>query len=459
MIFATRFLRKSVIHYCYNRKGFNMRRKLLDQLLSWKDSSNRKPLILQGARQVGKTYLLKTEFGEKYFDNVLYVNMQNPDERVRQLFEGGIKPARILDGLRLIFETDITPDNTLLIFDEIQEIPRALTSLKYFYEEAPEYHIVAAGSLLGIFLADDTSFPVGKIDFMRLEPMDFEEFLWANGREQLAAAIKNDGDALFMRETLVDLLRNYMAVGGMPEAVASWISKHSIDEVSTIQSNILTSYQNDFVKHTDRVLATRILQIFRSLPEQFARGNGRFVYGVARGGARANDYEIAIEWLVNAGIVRRVFNISRGDKLPLKSYVDRKAFKLYFLDVGLFRQLADIPTSSLMDNHTLLADFNGLLAEQYVLQQLSADRELFYWTSGATAEVDFVLQDNAKARIVPIEVKSGGNTKAKSLGVYCGKYKPQLAVRFSMNDMSYSNGLLDMPLFYSLAFDNLLSKY
>lgn len=435
-----------------------MKRKLLSQLIKWKDNPRRKPLMLEGARQVGKTYLLRDEFGKRYFDQVLYVNMQNPDDRIRELFSGNIQPERIIAGLKLIYETDIDPDRTLIFFDEIQEVPRAITALKYFYEEAPQYHVVVAGSLLGVFLPKGTSFPVGKVDFMRLEPMDFEEFLWANGRDQLAAMVASGDQAELMRETLIDLLRNYMVVGGMPEAVKSWVEQGSIELVNQVQRSILAGYENDFSKHTDGNLSTRIMQVFRGLPEQFARNNNKFIYGVIRSGARAEEYELAIEWLINAGVVRRIYNVTRGDKLPLRAYADLKSFKLYFVDVGLFRQLAGIPSAALMSVDTMFSEFNGLLTEQYVLQQL-AGHELFYWTSDATAEVDFVMQDNNKVRIVPIEVKSGANVHAKSLQVYRGKYNPDLAVRFSLKGLHYGDGLLDVPLYCSPGFDALPKKY
>jgi predicted AAA+ superfamily ATPase len=429
-----------------------MYRKLIQQLIKWKQDKDRKPLILEGARQTGKTYLLK-HFGKEHYENIAYINMENAPEKLVELFEGSINPTRIVQQLELLFGFAIKPAKTLLVFDEVQEIPRALTSLKYFCEDAPEYHIAASGSLLGIFLHPGTSFPVGKVNFLKLQPMNFEEFLIANGEEKLITHIrKHFEDAYLFNEKLYDYFKYYLLTGGMPEVVQSWISEKNIEKVEKIQSSILQTYLRDFSKHTPKSEAMRLKQVFDSLPDQFAKSNDKFIYGVVKEGARAREYELAIEWLLAAGIVRKVQLVKCGDKMPLRAYCERSVFKLYFIDVGLFRHFAGITTELLLDKSAIFDEFNGLLAEQFVLQQL-CNYELYYWTSGATAEVDFVTQMADK--IVPIEVKSGLNVKARSLKVYREKYNPELSVRFSLLPYEYNNGLLNIPLYYCFLFKNL----
>ncbi len=433
-----------------------MKRKLLSQLIAWKNSPDRKPLILDGARQVGKTYLLKDVFGREYYDNVVYLNLQNPLPEVAEAFAETLDPKRLLSRLELLLNTDIIPGKTLIFLDEIQELPRALTSLKYFYEEAPEYHVVAAGSLLGVFLHVGTSFPVGKVDRLRLEPMDFQEFLWAKGEEKIVNHLLQSPEDGFFRTTLLDDFREYLFVGGMPEVVQRWVADQDISRVDEIQQRILLSYRSDFSKYPNDTTAIRIGQVFDSLPAQFAKSNEKFVYGLIKEGARAREYELAIEWLVDAGLIRRVYRVERGDKLPLRAYIDRSAFKLYFLDVGLFRQLAGIPSSVVVQKNAIFDEFNGLIAEQFVLQEL-AGHELFYWSNEATAEVDFVGQFGTQ--IIPIEVKSGENVRAKSLRLYRDKYHPALALRTSLLDLQYSDGLLNLPLYESFLLPSLIQKY
>jgi len=432
-----------------------MKREILAKLIKWKNDPQHKPLILEGARQVGKTYILKEIFGAQEFENVVYVNLQNPSADVLTLFEGSINPQRLVSQLELLYHVDIVPGKTLIFFDEIQGMPRALTSLKYFQEEMPEQHIVAAGSLLGIFLHPDTSFPVGKVDTMRLEPMNFREFLWAKGENRIVEhLVEEPADGVF-RSTLLDLWREYMFVGGMPEVVKEWVQGHDIMRTENIQRRILMDYTRDFGNHADGTLASRIRLVFESLPAQFAKANDKFVYGVVKSGARARDYELAIEWLVDAGIVRRVFAVKRGDKLPLRAYIDRSAFKLYFLDIGLFRCLANIPSDIVFQPGGVFEEFNGLMAEQFVLQEL-AGRELYYWVNEASAEVDFVGQFGRQ--IIPIEVKSGENVYAKSLRVYREKYHPELAVRMSLKALEDNDGLLNIPLYESFIAEQEIMK-
>jgi predicted AAA+ superfamily ATPase len=429
-----------------------MERKLMSALIKWKDHKGRKPLLLEGARQVGKTYLLK-DFGKRYFKNVAYINFQNPSSELIDLFDGSIEPHRIITILELLLNMKISPSETLLIFDEAQEVPRALTALKYFCEDAPEYHLAAAGSLLGIFLHKDTSFPVGKVNTLRLEPMDFEEFLWANGRENIAAFLKSNLFETTFNEILSDLFKQYLYIGGMPEAVADWIKNKDVIKINEIQEEILSNYRKDFIKHTDNTMAVRIRQVFDSLPAQFAKKNDKFFYGTVREGARAREYEMAIEWLIDAGIVRRINRVNCGDKIPLKSYAEFSAFKLYFVDAGLFRCLAGIPFEVIVDKSAIFTEFNGLVAEQFVLQQL-AHHSLYYWSSSDTSEVDFVMQYGTA--IVPIEVKSGVNVKSKSLRIFREKYLPKISIRFSLKNTRLDNDLLNISLFSIFLCVNLL---
>jgi predicted AAA+ superfamily ATPase len=433
-----------------------MKRKLLDKLLEWKQKPKRKPLILEGARQVGKTYLLRDAFAAEHYKSVAYLNLQNPSPEVKELFEGDISPKRIISQLELLLGVEIEPAETLIILDEIQEVPRALTSLKYFYEEAPEYHVAVAGSLLGVFLHQGASFPVGKVETLRLEPMDFEEFLWANGKEKLTKYLHENVDATTFDGELVDLFREYSFTGGMPDVVKDWVQNHDINNAERIQQLIISDYRGDFGKHADATTAVRIRQVFDSLPSQFAKNNDKFVYGVVKEGARAREYELAIEWLVDAGIVRRVYQVERGDKLPLAAYADRSAFKLYFVDIGLFRALADIPSSVVVRKNAIFDEFNGFMAEQFVCQEL-AKHSLYYWASKSDSEVDFVgqFEDN----IVPIEVKSGENVRSRSLRSYRERYAPRLAVRFSMLPQRYDDGLLNVPLCKSWLFERLCKPY
>ena len=433
-----------------------MKRKLMSELIRWRDNTRpRKPLILEGARQVGKTYLLQ-QFGKHYYDNVVYVNFDRLDSDITELFSGSVSPTRIIDFLSIKYSTPIEPGKTLLIFDEVQELPRALASLKYFAEEVPEHHIVAAGSLLGVALHSGTSFPVGKVDFMRLEPLSFEEFCWANGLENQMDFIRTDIlRGVGFADELSDEFRKYLVIGGMPEAVLEWTDTKDMNRVDAILKNILTSYSNDFSKYTDPAQAERIRQVWQSIPSQFAKETHKFVYGVVRSGARAREYELAIGWLVDAGLVRKVHAVSRGDELPLSAYQDIQTFKLYLLDVGLLRVMSGLSSGDLVGADDVFGQFDGLFAEQFVLQQLSA-HNLYYWRSGAESEVDFVVQKNGK--IIPIEVKSGENVKAKSLRVYRDKYEPELAVRFSMKPLENNQGLLNIPLYYSWLFDQLLES-
>ena len=433
-----------------------MKRQLYSKLLQWKNAKERKPLLLTGARQVGKTYLLK-EFGSTEFKKTVYLNLDADKEQYRSIFESSITPAEIIARLETLLNTKITPDDTLLIFDEIQEIPRALTALKYFCENAPEYYVAASGSLLGVALHEGTSFPVGKVDTLELAPLSFTEFLIATDNERFLRVVDSPSDLTLFHDKLAALFREYLVIGGMPEVVKNWLKNHDYEEVDKIQNAILLAYLNDISKHTDATVTMRIRQVWNSLPAQFAKRNEKFMFNVIREGARAREYELAVQWLVDCKIVRKVERVKTGGKLPLKAYTDQAAFKLYFLDVGLFRHLAGVSSQMIIGEESLFSEFNGFFAEQFVLQQLAENYQLYYWASDSGAEVDFVTEIHDK--IIPIEVKSGTNVKAKSLRVFRDSYHPKLSVRFSLLPLKYDAGLLNLPIFTAGLSDEYFKKY
>lgn len=426
-----------------------MYRKIITELEKWKNKKNRLPLILKGARQVGKTWILQ-EFGKKYFDDTLYINFENAGNIV-DLFQNNIEPSRIIEYLSAINHKKIQPEKTLIIFDEIQELPRALTALKYFAEEAPEYAICCAGSLLGVFLHDKVSFPVGKVDFLELQPLDFEEFLIANGEQMLIDIIKKDNLKQIpdlISDKLKDYLKKYFVIGGMPRAVKTWIEEKDFELVEQVQKGILESYERDFSKHTDSNTATKIQYVWDSIPSQLAKENKKFIYGVVKEGARAREYENSINWLKDTGIIKVVNRVKCGDKQPLKAYEDLKAFKIYLLDVGLLRVLCELPYETIIDRDAIYNEFNGLLTEQFVLQELGNIKKIntiYYWSNEFQSEVDFVFA--YKNLIVPIETKAGINVKAQSLKVYMKEYKPKFAIRYSLLNLKYDNNILNIPLY------------
>lgn len=346
-----------------------MYRKIIKELLEWKNKKGRLPLILKGARQVGKTWILQ-EFGKEYFEDTLYINFENAGD-IQDLFNDSIEPKRIIEFLSAIHHKKIEPEKTLIIFDEIQELPRAMTSLKYFAEQAPEYPICCAGSLLGVFLHDEVSFPVGKVDFLELQPLDFEEFLIANKEEELIRIIKEEGLKQLpniITGKLADYLKKYFVIGGMPRAVQTWLDERDFEKVETVQRNIIDAYIRDFSKHTDKNMATKIEYVWRSIPSQLAKENRKFIYGVVKEGARAREYEDAINWLKDAGLVRIVNRVKTGNKQSLKAYEDLKAFKIYLLDIGLLRVLCELSYELIISSDAIYNEFNGLLTEQFVLQ-------------------------------------------------------------------------------------------
>lgn len=432
-----------------------MYRLAIEKLYEWKRSANRKPLILKGARQVGKTWLMK-EFGKQAYEKTVYINFDS-NSRMTELFSSDLEIRRILMGLELYSDVRITPGDTLIIFDEVQEVPRALTSLKYFYENAPEYPIICAGSLLGIALHQGTSFPVGKVDFLNLYPLSFKEFLMAVGKGKYVD-LMNSGDYAMMRafkQDLIDSLKHYYFVGGMPEAVLSFADEKDFDEVRRIQKRILEAYEQDFSKHAPNESVPKLRMIWNSIPSQLAKENKKFIYGLVREGARAKDYESAMMWLTDCGLVHKVTRVSVG-RLPLKAYEDIKAFKLFVLDVGLLGCMVGLSKKVLLDGNDLFVEFKGALTEQYVLQQLVTHSEwsMYYYTNdNGSCEVDFLVDTGET--VVPVEVKAEVNLRAKSLRMYVEKYSPVMAVRTSMQDYKKESWLVNLPLY---AIENLTKE-
>lgn len=424
-----------------------MYRIAIEKLLKWKQSKRRKPLIIEGARQVGKTWLMK-EFGSQAYADTAYINFDS-NSRMAELFASDLDIDRLIMGLELYLGRKIDPDNSLLIFDEVQEVPRALASLKYFYENAPQYHIVCAGSLLGIGLHQGTSFPVGKVDFLRLYPLSFNEFLMATDRERFAELLdKRDFQMITsFKQTYIDALKHYYFVGGMPEAVQSFAEIKDFNEVREIQKRILAAYEQDFSKHAPYEIVPKIRMLWNSIPSQLAKENKKFIYGLVREGARAKEYETAIMWLSDCGLVHKVNRVNAAG-IPLKSYEDLKAFKLFVLDVGLLGCIAGLRQHTLLDGNDLFVEFKGALTEQYVCQQLKIieDLGIYYYTNDrGSCEVDFVIDTGE--RIVPIEVKAEVNLKAKSLKTYQEKFSPKVSVRASMADFKKEDWLTNLPLY------------
>lgn len=424
-----------------------MYRYAMENLCEWKNKKNRKPLIIEGARQVGKTWLMK-EFGKQEYTNTVYINFDS-NSRMAELFSADLDITRILRGIEIYTGKKINSEDTLIIFDEVQEVPKALSSLKYFYEDAPEYHVICAGSLLGIALHGGTSFPVGKVEFMKLFPMSFREFLTATGKEQYVELLEQKDYQMIssFKQIYIDALKEYYYVGGMPEAVSSYSQVHDLEDVRNIQNMILAAYEQDFSKHAPVSIVPKIRMVWNSIPSQLAKENRKFIYGLLRKGARAKDYETAIMWLIDCGLIHKVSRITTPN-LPLKAYEDLKAFKLYLVDIGLLGALAGLKQSALLDGNDMFVEFKGALTEQYVLQQLVTDPDIgiYYYTNDrGNCEIDFLIDDGNK--VIPLEVKAELNLKAKSLKTYREKYSPEVAVRTSMADYKENDGLVDMPLY------------
>ena len=404
-------------------------------------------MIIEGARQVGKTWLMK-EFGEQAYADTVYINFDS-NSRMADLFSADLDTDRLIMGLELYAGRKINPENTLLIFDEVQEVPRALASLKYFYENAPQYHIVCAGSLLGIALHQGTSFPVGKVDFLKLYPLSFSEFLMATGNERFAELLKNQDYEMItsFKQTYIDALKHYYFVGGMPEAVQSFAESKDFNEVRAIQKRILAAYEQDFSKHAPNEIVPKIRMLWNSIPSQLARENKKFIYGLVREGGRAREYETAIMWLSDCGLVHKVSRVNAAG-IPLKAYEDLKAFKLFIVDVGLLGCMTGLRQRTLLDGDDLFVEFKGALTEQYVCQQLKTieDLGIYYYTNDrGSCEIDFVVDTGEQ--IVPIEVKAETNLRAKSLKTYRERFEPELSVRTSMADYKKEDWLLNLPLY------------
>jgi len=422
-----------------------MERSIYSSLKKWKESPTRKPLILQGARQVGKTYILK-EFGAREYSEVVYINCDDNNDMQNMFVDYDID--RIIRSMSAISGISIKPSTTLLILDEIQEVERGLASLKYFCEKAPEYHVAVAGSLLGITLHEGTSFPVGKVDMLYMYPMDFEEFLLAMGKEQLVELLRNNSWATLtpLRGMLTELLRQYYFVGGMPEAVKAYVGRGDIWEVRSIHSKIIDAYRNDMSKHVPKQQVQRINMVWNSIPSQLARDNKKFIYGALRKGARANDFEIAIQWLVDSGLVHKVHRISKP-VVPLKFYEDMVSFKLFLLDCGLLGALSETPPEQILIGDNVFEEYKGAFTENYVLQQLKSLPSTFvyyYSNDNSTLEIDFVVQH--EAHVIPIEVKAEENLRAKSLRQFVTDNSGLHGVRFSMSDYREQDWLTNVPL-------------
>ena len=424
-----------------------MRRYIKDKLIEWKNKENRKPLILKGARQVGKTYILK-EFGKEEYENVAYFNFDH-DEALKNLFKNTKDPKRILEQLTFAIGSVIKPEKTLIIFDEIQECPDALNSLKYFNEEANEYHIACAGSLLGIRLSH-TSFPVGKVEYLEMYPMTFTEFLIADGCQNLVdymnsiITIEKIPDIIFSQ--LNDKLKYYLIIGGMPEVVNTWITTRNIELVNEVQEQILKGYENDFGKHTEeKNIYLKISIIWESIVSQLSKQNKKFLYQVAKEGARAREYEDAINWLSDANLVNKIFNITKPN-FPLNAYTDLSSFKLYMLDIGLLRRKANLDSRIVIEGNKLFEEFKGALTENYVLNMLiylnNSNPNYF---SFDRYEIDFMIQE--KNKIIPIEVKSSESVNNTSLTKFNSMNDNEISIRFSTNNLDKSGKILNIPLF------------
>ena len=410
------------------------------------NKKNRKPLIIQGARQVGKTWIMK-EFGSRFYENTVYINFDN-NKAMKDVFDLDFDLKRILSAIKIEYGKSFQAENTLIIFDEIQEAPKVLASLKYFYENAPQYSIIAAGSLLGVALHQGTSFPVGKVDFLKLCPMSFNEFILAVGEKGLHEALRSQDYELINAYAgkYTDLLKKYYYVGGMPEVVQTYIDSDDLFEVREIQNNLLQYYEEDFSKHAPKEVVPRIMMVWNSIPSQLAKENRKFMYGALREGARAKDFELAIQWLEDAGLILKSYRVSKPD-IPLIAYMEMNSFKMFMFDVGLLTAKTGLSARLLLEGSRIFEEFKGALTEQYVAQELhAAGYPLYYFaTARSTGEIDFMLQGDLDC--VPIEVKAEQNLRARSLRAFCDKYKPGMAIRSSMSNYKQEDWLTNVPLY------------
>ena len=425
-----------------------MERKIVKRLLAWKNSHNRMPLLLYGARQVGKTYTALT-FGKEHYRNTVYFNLEDSRE-VAAVFERDLDPYRIVKELSARSGQSIFEGETLLIFDEIQSCERALTSLKYFCENAPGYHLIAAGSLLGVALNRERySFPVGKVDMLNLYPLDLEEFLWATGNKSLCTLIREayaDFHPLSLHETALELYRTYLVVGGMPRAVLEYVEKQDFDFVLAAQKSLNDAYIADMAKYASPQETTRIMAAWGSVPAQLAKENQKFQYKVIRSGARAYEYETPLDWMKTAGIIHKCVRVREG-RLPLSAYADNSSFKVYMVDTGLLCSKFGIPANAILHSPHSFDGFKGALAENYIMQALVTNGiSPYYWSSPGKAELDFVFQDR-EGNIIPLEAKSADNVRAKSLGIFVSLYHPPFAIRVSARNFGFENNIKSIPLY------------
>lgn len=424
-----------------------MERFQFEKLTIWKKSKGRKPLIIRGARQVGKTWLMR-QFGEREYSATAYINFES-SKTLRSLFVDDFDVSRIITAIQIETGVQVNPENTLIIFDEIQECEGAITSLKYFFENAPQYHILAAGSLLGVAFHQHTSFPVGKVDFLDLYPLTFGEFLLALNKKPLYELLLSLDWTLItsFKSKFIEFLRQYYYIGGMPEAVFSFANENDFKKVREIQTRILRAYEQDFSKHAPHEIVPRIRMIWQSVSSQLARANRKFIYGALKQGARAKDFEMAMAWLIDSGLIYKVNRASKP-ALPLIAYMDISAFKIYIVDVGLLGAMGNIDIKTLIDGNTIFQEFKGAMTEQYVLQQLKSceDLSVYYWANEkSTAEIDFMIQHGEK--IIPLEVKAEENLQAKSLKSFQQQYKPAISIRTSMSDYRIDDWLTNLPLY------------
>lgn len=425
-----------------------MYRISINSLNKWRLGNDRKPLVLLGARQVGKTYLLK-HFGNTAYKQLAYVNFEHPNAP-KELFETDFDAERIITILNAYCNLTIQAEDTLIVFDEIQAVSRGITALKYFYEDFPNYHVIAAGSLLGVNIHPGTSFPVGKVDFMKLYPMSFYEFLLAMEEKGMAELLENKDlkNLNFFKQKLINYLRYYLYIGGMPEAVADFVENRDWQKVRRIHNQIITSYRNDFSKHAPKEILPRINMVWDSIPAQLSKENKKFIYGVIKEGARAKDFELAIQWLTDAGLLHKVYNTSKA-ALPLVAYQELSAFKLFHNDVGLLGAMTRLNARSIAEGDAMFSEFKGALAEQYVFQQLIQNETLsiYYHTfENSKYELDFLIQTDS-GEIIPIEVKAGENLKSNSFRLFCQKNNPKTAIRTSLSDFKEESWMTNIPLY------------
>ena len=435
-----------------------MQRDAYEKLLTWKQGTSRKPLILNGARQVGKTYLLK-QFGKQEYSTYLYLNFEETPA-LMALFSGNLKPAVLLDNLSIYYNREILADEILLIFDEIQACPEALNSLKYFQEEANEFHLIAAGSLLGVKLANTKGFPVGKVNFLDLYPLSFFEFLDAIDKNKLRNYLEGYIACTplpdLLHEELLTLLKKYFYIGGMPEAVYEFSKTKSLMNIRQIQEEILKAYHLDFSKHAPKEALMKINTVWNAIPNQLAKENKKFVFSALKKSARGREYEDAIQWLLEAGLILKAYHLV-SPKLPLPHYGDTSAFKIFMLDVGLLSAMSHVPVQSVLNPDTLFSEFNGAFTENYVAQVLQhLNYSLYYWTSENTAEIDFIIQH--ELQLLPLEVKAGDSRRKKSLLVYAGKYKPYILLRTSTRNLKKDANLCNIPLYLISQLQNLIFR-